>query len=84
LREPLNVSLVTAFLGGTLMFGLVSNPSKGPDQKKKRFQIPKIPIKDFEPSSRESSLIFLSLFFICFRYSWITCIYQVHYTHRKQ
>lgn len=61
LREPMNVSLVTALIGGFLMFGLVSNPSKGPKHKKKRFQLPKIPRKDFEPSSRESGLIFLSL-----------------------
>lgn len=61
LREPMNISLVAALLGGTLMFGLVSNPSKGPDHKKKRFQLPKIPIKDFDPSSREAGLIFLSL-----------------------
>ena len=61
LREPMNVALVVALFGGFLMIGLVTDSSRSPGRKKRRFNLPQFPLGDINPSVRETALLIFSL-----------------------
>jgi len=61
MREPLNVALLAALLGGFLMIGLVSDSSKAAGRKKGRFNLPQNPLGNINPSARETGLLIFSL-----------------------
>ena len=61
LREPINVALVAALFGGFLMVGLVTDSSKSPGRKKRRFNLPQIPLGEINSSARETGLLIFSL-----------------------
>jgi len=61
LREPLNIALIAILIGGFLMVGLMSDSSKALDRKKMRINLPRFPLGDTDPSTRESGLLIFSL-----------------------